>query len=167
MPWAIVQPTVEAKVRGLCVHPYPGHRKGCPNFNKKDGCPPQAPLIHHTLDLSHPVYAIWNVFDFAGHVARMRELHPDWSQRQRECCLYWQPGARRDLRGEIARFLRQRDIRSLMRGIRVVACPEAQGVNLTATMRTAGIELEWPPVTVAYQIVLAGTPASETRGEAK
>ena len=38
----------------------------------------------------------------------------------------------------------------------IIACPEACGVNLTATMQKIGIELEWPPENVAYQIVLAG-----------
>lgn len=41
----------------------------------------------------------------------------------------------------------------------VVLTPEAHGVNLTETMRSAGIVLEWPPDRLAYQIVLAGTPA--------
>jgi len=34
--------------------------------------------------------------------------------------------------------------------------PEAMGVNVTETMKRVGIELEWPPVNVAYQIALAG-----------
>ena len=42
-------------------------------------------------------------------------------------------------------------------GETVIKCPEAQGVNLTETMKNAGIELEWPPENVAYQIVLVGT----------
>lgn len=41
----------------------------------------------------------------------------------------------------------------------VVHTPEANGVNLTETMRSAGITLQWPTDQVAYQIVLAGNPA--------
>jgi hypothetical protein len=38
----------------------------------------------------------------------------------------------------------------------VVNNPEAQGVNLTETMKNVGIILEWPPEKLAYQIVLSG-----------
>ena len=151
MPSAIVVPVVEPSVRGLCCKAYPLHPKGCPNFNKKQGCPPQALLIGELLDPSAPVWAVWNVFDFAVHVAKMREAHPDWSERQLACCLYWQPKARAALRNEIRVFL---DSHS---GLGVVACPEACGVNMTATMQGIGVALEWPPVTKALQIVLAGS----------
>jgi len=94
MPSAIVVPVVDLSVRGLCPKPYPLHARGCPNFGKKAGCPPQCGTISKVLDLSAPVWAIWNVFDFGGHVAKMRVAHPDWSGRQLACCLYWQPKAR-------------------------------------------------------------------------
>jgi hypothetical protein len=37
----------------------------------------------------------------------------------------------------------------------VFLVPEAHGLNVTATMKSIGIELEWPPKTVTYQIALA------------
>lgn len=159
MPWSIVVPVVDAKVRGLCPRPYPLHPKGCPNFNHKDGCPPQAPMIGEVLNLSKPVWAIWNGFNFAGHVAKMREAHPDWSERQLACCLYWQPKARGMLRAEIRRFWEQVGDSQIgdLDVARTVTCPEACGVNLTATMMSIGTVLEWPPKTTAYQIVLAGS----------
>jgi predicted metal-binding protein len=39
---------------------------------------------------------------------------------------------------------------------KVTTCPEAMGVNITETMKDAGIILEWPPENVTYQIALAG-----------
>jgi len=147
----IVEPVVDKAMRGLCCRPYPGHPKGCPNFKKKEGCPPSAPMIDETLDLSKPVHAVFNVFDLARHVKRMKNKHPHWSDRQLKCCLYWQPRARKQLREKIMRFLYEHP------GETVVKCPEAQGVNLTETMKNAGIELEWPPENVTYQIVLIGT----------
>lgn len=30
------------------------------------------------------------------------------------------------------------------------------GVNVTETMKNAGVILEWPPANIAYQIALAG-----------
>jgi hypothetical protein len=35
-------------------------------------------------------------------------------------------------------------------------CPEALGLNVTATMRMIGIDLEWPPREFTYQVALAG-----------
>lgn len=147
---SIVTPVIDKSVRALCVKPYPNHPKGCPNFGQRRCCPPIAPMIFDTIDLSGPVYAIWNCFDFGAHVTAMRLAHPAWSARQCECCLYWQGKARKQLRERIIVFLREHP------GLTVIACPEAQGVNVTETMKQVGINLEWPPQQYAYQVVLAG-----------
>jgi len=122
---------------------------GCPNFAKKEGCPP-APMLHRYLDLTQPVFAVVHEFDFAGHVERMKAAHPSWSDRQLQCCLYWQGGARKLWKIGIKEFLWSHP------GYTAVACPEAMGVNITETMRLAGVELEWPPVKVARQVALCG-----------
>jgi len=148
--WESVKPIIDMSVRDLCSKLYPNHPKGCPNFGKKEGCPPAAPRITDTLDFAQPVYAIWNRFDFGEHVERMREKHPDWSQRQLECCLYWQGTARKALREVVERFTHIYPSRC------VVMCPEAQGVNITETMKQVGVDLEWPPKVYTYQVALAG-----------
>lgn len=148
----------EPRVRGLCCFPYPGHPHGCPNFGHRPGCPPRCPMIHQRLDLMRPTYAIVNAFDLETHVARMRERHPAWSQRQLECCLYWQPSARKGLGKEITRFL-------LLHLGDVVDCrPEAGGVNVTETLCRAGIILEWPPKKIARQIAIGGWPSESAAG---
>lgn len=144
MPFTRAIPVVNRAVRGLCTRPYPNHRKGCPNYDKKEGCPPGAPLFDATC--KPEVIVVWNVFDFSAHVARMREAHPDWSQRQVECCLYWQGTARKHLRHEVKLALREHP------GATVVMCPEAMGVDVTATMRSLGVDLEWPPERKAVQV---------------
>lgn len=145
-----VELVVDMKMRGICRKAYPGHPKGCPNFNKAERCPPKASKITDSLDLSQPVYAVYNKFDFGLHCGRMRSLHPEWSVRQVECCLYWQGTARKALKQKIVDFLCDHP------GLTVLTCPEAQGVNITATMANAGIKLEWPPVNATYQVALAG-----------
>lgn len=150
MSYACVAPVVDLSVRGLCAKPYPGHNRGCPNFGKRTSCPPRCGTILELLDLARPAYVIFNAFDLAGHVARLRHRHPDWSERQLKCCLYWQGGARKRLREEVGKFLAEHP------GQTVLYCPEACGVNVTATMASIGICLEWPPETVAYQVALAG-----------
>jgi predicted metal-binding protein len=149
---ALVIPVVDPAVRRLCYKAYPNHPKGCPNFDKKDGCPPGAPDIRDTLDFEKPIYAVWNKFPFGDHVRKMLACHPDWSHRQLECCLYWQGTARKQLREHINTALAE------LGPATVVKTPEAQGVNVTETMKKIGIELEWPPKEWAYQVALIGTP---------
>ena len=141
-------------IRSLCCRGYPGHPRGCPNYGKRPSCPPQAKPLHEVLDLNQQVWAIYNRFPIGGHAARMKAKHPDWSERQMYCCLYWQPQARKQLRARIMAWLRDSDIPEGCR--RVLTCPEACGCNVTATMAAVGIQLEWPPRTVAYQVALAG-----------
>ncbi len=135
--------------RGLCAREYPNHKRGCPNYNKKEGCPTDVLMFDMVYDLFEPVYAIYNMFDFGGHIERMREKHPKWSQRQLECCLYWQGSARKELRKRIAVF------KAEFTEYTIIVVPEAMGVNVTETMKNIGIELEWPPRTITYQIAFA------------
>jgi len=150
----IVKPVIDYSVKALCRKPYHNHPGGCPNSYREDKkqCPPRAPKIEDVLDLSKPVYCLYNVYPFGEHTAKMRKKHPDWTEPQVRCCLYWQSTARKQLREQIKKFLKEH------RGLINVECPEGCGVNLTATMKTIGIELEWPPETVAYQIILIGSP---------
>ena len=157
MPWAVVEPIIEPDVRGLCTRAYEGHPRGCPNYGKRPTCPPEAPMLGDVLDLAQRVFAVWNVFDFAGHIERMVIAHPAWSDRQRRNCRYWQGPARVRHRGIVAEFTREAVLSRA--GILVpVFCPEACGVNVTATMACVGVCLEWPPRTVAYQVALVGIP---------
>ena len=158
MPYALVQPVVDLSVRQLCTSPYYNHPEGCPNYGRKKGCPPTCRTIGQLMDLKKPVYAIWNAFDFAGHCSRMREAHPTWSKRQIGCCLYWQPKARKQLCSKIFQFLSENDGHFIITNFIISNTPEAAGVNMTATMKAIGINLEWPPKVFAYQIVLAGKP---------
>lgn len=166
MPFELVKPVIDLNVRRLCVRPYHGHPHGCPNFDKKQGCPPKALILDHIYDLERSVWAVWNAFDFKGYLLRIRTLHPGWSYRQLACCLYWQRGARGELAAEIKKFFSETKHWTMQR---VLECPEATGVNVTATMKTVGIELEWPPKKVAYQVALVGTmkQCSEATGQGR
>ena len=150
MPWNMIDVVVyDPSVRELCTERYPNHTKGCPNYGKKPSCPPQAPLFMDICDSSRPIFVIWNRFDFGAHVARMKAKHPEWSERQLACCLYWQGTARKVLAGEIEEFKRTYPT------YQVTRCPEAMGINVTATMKKyLAISLEWPPVNHAYQVAV-------------
>lgn len=147
-----VHPVIDYSVRSLCIHVYPNHPHGCPNYGKKTGCPPHSPKIDQLIDLSRPVWAIWNIFDFAAHCKRMLKLHPEWKKYPKKvaCCLYWQPKARKQLMSNVAAFLNKH------RDMVIVLNPEGAGVNVTATMASIGHHLQWPPTTRTYQVALAG-----------
>jgi predicted metal-binding protein len=146
-----VEVVVDHAVRGKCSLPYPGHKKGCPNFGKKSICPPKAPMIENLLNLAEPVYLVAVPFDLAGHVLRIGERHPDWTPRQRANLLYWQGSVKKHL-AQVARYQAIAKQLSL-----IVGCPEACGVDMTATCANAGIVLEWPPVNTVWKAVLLGT----------
>lgn len=75
----IVKIVLNKNVRALCVKEYPGHPKGCPNFNKKQICPPKVGLFDKEFDIEQPIFAIWNIFDLGAHVANLKSKHPEWS----------------------------------------------------------------------------------------
>lgn len=148
--YAKVNPVIDLQMRKICVSPYPNHKKGCINFGIKKGCPPKCKNIDEILDFSKIIYVIYNKYDFKKHVNKMKERHPEWSERQLTCCLYWQGTARKHLKEKIKLFkIKHSDLF-------IVKCPEGSGINLTETMRQININLEWPPRNYTYQIVLAG-----------
>lgn len=148
-----IKPVIDYSVRDLCIKPYHNHKKGCPNWNKKKGCPPTAEKIEDVIDLTQTVFCIYNKFNLGKHTNKMEEKHPKWSEYQLRCCLYWQGKARKELKEKIELFRQYFDSKYI-----VLTCPEAHGVNVTATMKQLGINLEWPPVRYSYQIALAGCP---------
>lgn len=160
MSRAIVSPVIDKSVRLLCYRSYPGHKKGCPNFGKKDGCPPNTPLLGDVFDLSKAVWAVWVDFDFAGHKARMLKLHPDWKKypRKVECCRYWQRTADNEVRHQVANFCTEKLLFKEAKRLDVLYRPEAYGVNVTETMKNIGVILEWPPVNIVRKIAFVGTP---------
>ena len=149
---------VDTAVRNLCVRPYPNHPKGCPNFGKRESCPPKCKLLGDIYDLTKGFWVVWVEFNFMAHCNRMRKKHLDWSQRQIECCLYWQGTANKMLREAVD------GVSYYLQGTgnwKAATCPEAMGVNITATMKTLDVELEWPPVKAVYKVALIGCLAGD------
>jgi hypothetical protein len=149
---AIVTPVIERRVRSYCRLPYPGHPRGCPNLGKRAICPPKAPMFDKIIDTSKPIYCIYYKFDLKSHVEKMRARHPDWSDRKIRCCLYWQGTARKQLKLKCDYFLQ--DYPDYL----ILTCPEGNGVDIDATVKQIGIELQWPATDYAYKIALAGVP---------
>lgn len=134
----------------LCCTPYHNHPKGCPNFNKRKDCPPFVQSIDQVLDLNKPMMIAGVKFDLGEHVNRMKEAHPEWTEYQTKCCLYWQGSVRKKLKTVVEELLRAND------KFYAMYSPEAHGVNMTRTMKNIGIELEWPPERWVWKIALLG-----------
>ncbi|MGI6684911.1 MAG: hypothetical protein ACOX47_05415 [Bacillota bacterium] len=145
-----IDPIIDSSVKELCLRPYPGHAKGCPNYNKKDTCPPNTKMFNEVFDLDYPVFAIINSFDLKSHKEKMHLKHPDWSEKQLASTRFWYAKAKKELRDGINKFLQDH------RDYDATSCPEGLGVNVTETLKNVGILLKWPPEDIAYQVALAG-----------
>lgn len=119
-----------------CKLPYPNHPRGCPNFGKKATCPPQAPWLDNYFDTARPMYLVHSEFDLDGHVEAMKNKHPQWSERQCRCLLYWQPRSRKQM------MMRAHGAMLFLGCNAVSACPEAMGLNVFATAAIAGLKLD-------------------------
>jgi len=144
-----VHPVIDPSVRELCLRPYPGHARGCPNYNKKETCPPRTKIFTEVFDLDYPVFAIVNAFDLKSHKEMMRVKHPRWSEKQLASSRFWQGKAKKELKEEINKFLQEHE------GYEATTCPEGLGINVTETMKNAGILLKWPPRDIVYQVAFA------------
>jgi len=155
----VVEPVIQpAKIRRLCVHPYPNHKHGCPNYGKRTTCPPDAPLFGNMVDLAEDVWFLWATFNIGEHVKRMQIAHPTWTHRQNICCLYWQGTVRKFLREECLAFVTAHEMvyPDLEGRLLLLECPEAMGVNVTATMEKIGVHLEWPPKHYTRMVYVMG-----------
>jgi hypothetical protein len=118
-----------------CKAPYPGHPNGCPNF-------PRCIIKENTVRLSDfkledlKWRAIVTEFDLEAHAARMKELHPDWSDRQCKCVLYWQGSVKKILKDAIENAVMHYDD-----VVVATTCPEALGINVYGTMAKTGLVL--------------------------
>ena len=135
-----------------CKLPYPGHKKGCPNYGKSDRCPPECKHLGVYFDLSKPMYLIHSEFDLAGHALIMKNKHPNWSDRQCRCVLYWQSRSRKQLKERISAVM------PILLVDFVTTTMEAMGVNVYATARLSGLNLERiRDLSICRHVALAGS----------
>lgn len=144
-----------------CRLPYGENKKGCPNYGKKAGCPPSAPLVMSLIE--RPYYLVYQRFDLAAQEKRMKEKHPKWTARQARNCRYWQKKLVKELLNEAEGHLINLEYTlgnawSSLRSFVIVENPEGAGVNLFETCRRAGIILErdYLHQQYVYKMVLIG-----------
>jgi len=86
----------------------------------------------------------------------MQTLHPLWSKRQLECCLYWQGSVRKFLRQHCDAWMEEHRKDHTRLNLVMTECPEAMGMDVTATMLNVGVKLEWPPKNIVRKIYFVG-----------
>ena len=138
------------EARRWCLLPYPDHPKGCPNYGKKDICPPKAPHISEWLSGTGELRFVCVSFNLKEHAERMLGLHPNWSQRQARCLLYWQPKVNKSLISLVSTLVHET-------GLKITYCPEAMGVDVIKTAQSVGIPIEAPPKDIVHKIALVAT----------
>ena len=131
-----------------CRLPYPGNPNGCPNFGKKDSCPPLTPYF---LDIYKPhVFVAFMQFDFKEYLETKISLHSDWTERQLRNPWYFQS----HLDSQLKHFVDSQLGQPGFENFQAIYSSEAMGVNMHLTARRAGVELEWPPKKDMYRITL-------------
>lgn len=136
-------------IQDFCRLPYPQHSNGCPNYNKKNEYPPNQKLINEILDFNKNVYLIYTEFNLRNFAGKMGKKHPEWTCRQRNCCLYWQGKARKEHRKELEVMKKNYEIE-------VITYPERYGCNINAMLIKKGIKLEWPARKMVRIVSLGG-----------
>ncbi len=138
--------------RSMCIRPYKGHPKGCPNFGKLPTCPPNIPCNYHEMFDISEVYAIATVFNKEAYFAQRRANRPDLPEGQITNLRNWQPITLKDNDNAVAEFFRNhQELREFV-ATRLLEC---MSVNVVKTMEEQGINLEFPTKEIAYRISFA------------
>jgi hypothetical protein len=140
----------------LCRLPYPGHPKGCPNWNRSPNCPPKAQRIEEEYDLSKASYFVIQPFDIASQKEKMKALHPNWSDKKCACCLYWQNGVRKKLTVGVYAFKQKLYAANWGYSFDYELIPEAMGIDVFETAHYHGLSIERNPQNILYKIAFVG-----------
>ena len=141
---------IDKKARQWCKLPYDGHSNGCPNYNRKETCPPRAPVVEDYFNLNKDLWLIAIEFNLTKQIEKMKTLHPEWSNKQAKCLLYWQPKVNKTLKSEVHFFMIDKDLTYTL-------CPEAMGINVIQTAKNLGLPIEKRPIDKVYKIAFVGS----------
>jgi len=134
--WIKVDLVLNDDSKNWCTKPFGKNLKGCPDCYKEKGCPPNSLNFKDLYDLND-VYVIYSKFDLTEY-PRPGNITS------------WLNDARLSLNEAEKQF------KDLYPDYIIETKPEAMGIDMTKTMESVGIILEWPPHTAAYFIRLAG-----------
>ncbi len=143
---------LDDRVGKWCQLPYPGHPSGCPNYGKRNHCPPHAPIAHDFFDFNKKHWFLVTEFPLGQYLKQMRAKHPSWSERRLRCLLYWQGHVRKSQHQQIDNF------RSRFRDTVFSLLPEAMTINVILTLQRIGVDIEVKPQKKILKVALIGYP---------
>jgi len=119
----------------LCVQPYHKHPKGCPNFGKRDYCPPKARPFLETHEKRNAILMI-AIFDFKEYIIQRIIEHPEWTNRQLLNQRYWQ--------GHVKAYLTHKVLgQRFYEWDEYLDNPEAKGINVQETLKQYKHKMTW------------------------
>lgn len=125
------------------------HPHGCPNYGKKEDCPPNSKKIDEFIDLTKELWFIVVEFDIGAHEKKQRIKHPNWSKKQCRNSRHWQNGV-------VARLLEACRMFCMGYGFVFTDRPEAMGVHVIRTAKKVGVPIKSRFKDTVYKIALVG-----------
>lgn len=132
------------EVHKLCTQEYYQHKKGCPNFGKKLGCPPGLKHISEIVDVS-TLHFYFLRFHFQKYIEQKMDRSPGWTNRAYANQRHWQA----HLRSQLARRWEEVDQYNYPEYNLCLApdsyCrnPEGHGINVVQTLENHGFKTGW------------------------
>lgn len=149
-----------SEIEDLCYRSYPRHPKGCPNIDKCEWL--NIPTFGTILEYGRYThfYLIYAKFDFKQYKKLREKEHPNWTENQIKCVLYWQKSVIRLLKNYLNNLnLKDSYVLGCGSGFDVlhqkrVGSMENSCINVFSTMKLNGIKMEVKPENVIYLVCL-------------
>jgi len=93
------------KTRKWCKLPYKNNKKGCPNYNTNDLCPPKSKYMQKLTNKFNHFYLVYIEFNFKLYKQLRSKLHPNWKEGMLGNLLYWQRPVTNILRDKIEELI--------------------------------------------------------------
>lgn len=154
--YEVIDLVIDDRAREWCLLPYPNHPKGCPNYNRKDECPPLAPVIKDFIDLKKKKWFLVAKFNLQAHADKMKAKHSHWTDKQARCVLYWQGSVRKQLTDACKELI-------LNTSLVFTLIPEAMGIQVIKTAKKLNIPIKTRPKDFVYKIALIGYSKEEIK----
>lgn len=138
--------------RSFCIKPYKNHKKGCPNYGLKEGCPPNVPMFDKVYDINKPIYLGINEYNLIEHERKMKEKHPEWTKEALRNSRHYQP---------IMEAINFRAVKEWIKDypdLVVTNYIESMGIDLVKTLKNHNIELLFgDKMDITRRIILMGS----------
>ncbi len=154
------------EIKDLCYRSYPNHSKGCPNIDKCYHLNiPNFEILLEYGKFNH-FYLVYAKFDFKKYKELRKSEHPNWTENQVKCVLYWQNSVKKQLIDyiNVINFINKKayilgcgsgmKFKKLPNYQKRVASMEHVCINVFSTMKLNGIKLEIIPKKIIYLICL-------------